>query len=235
MSARYWAVVPAAGVGKRMRANLPKQYLLLGDRTVLDMTLDRLLAQNRIEGIIIALSAQDHWWSASQHRRDARIIAVEGGQERCHSVLNALGRLSDMADAHDWVLVHDAARPCVRQADMDKLINQLGDHPVGGLLGVPVRDTMKRTDGQGRVCTAVERQHLWHAFTPQMFRFGVSRHALTEALNRQKWVTDESSALEMAGYSPQLVEGHADNLKITRAEDLALAAFYLHQQTRALS
>ena len=126
--------------------------------------------------------------------------------------------------------MHDAARPCVRAEDIARLIEQLADDPVGGLLAIPVRDTMKRAETNRRVITTEDRQGLWHALTPQMFRFGKLRHALEQALEDEALVTDEASAIELAEYEPLLVEGHADNIKVTRPEDLALASFYLDQQ-----
>ena len=130
----------------------------------------------------------------------------------------------------DWVLVHDAARPCVRPSDISKLIDTVVDHPVGGLLAMPVRDTMKRADANGQVTATVDRRDLWHAFTPQMFRLGMLRRALISAIDAGVAVTDESSAMELAGHAPVLVEGHPDNIKITRPQDLDLAAYYLAAQ-----
>jgi 2-C-methyl-D-erythritol 4-phosphate cytidylyltransferase len=135
--------------------------------------------------------------------------------------------LQDKAGPDDWVMVHDAARPCLRHSDVDKLIHELTGHEVGGLLGTPVRDTMKRTNTRSEVCETVERQDLWHALTPQMFRFGLLRDALVTALDNNQLVTDESSAMEFYGKKPRMVTGHGDNIKITRPEDLALAEFYL--------
>jgi 2-C-methyl-D-erythritol 4-phosphate cytidylyltransferase len=145
--------------------------------------------------------------------------------------LNALQELSTHASDEDWVLVHDAARPCVRTEDIARLIAQLTDDPVGGLLAVPVRDTMKRASSNQRVISTETREGLWHALTPQMFRFGKLRHALEQAIEDEALVTDEASAMELAGNEPLLVEGHADNIKVTRPEDLALATFYLQQQS----
>jgi len=227
---RFWAVVPAAGVGKRMASAIPKQYLLLAGRTVIDQTLGRLLNHPQIQAIFVALSEQDGWWSDSTFVADPRVTRVVGGSERCHSVLNALDALSAVAAENDWVLVHDAARPCLRSSDLDRLISQLSSHSVGGLLGVPVRDTMKRTNSGDEVIETVSRKALWHAFTPQMFRLGLLRSALKQALERDEMVTDEASAIELAGLQPLMVEGHADNIKITRPEDLALATFFLQQQ-----
>ena len=230
MSPAYWALVPAAGAGKRMDAQVPKQYLKLHGRSVLDHTLDRLLSHPRIEGVYLALSPDDAWWPDSGFHNDPRVTRVHGGSERCHSVLNALQALSRRAADDDWVLVHDAARPCLRLSDLERLIEQLSGHPVGGLLGRPVHDTMKRADPDGRVEATVPRDNLWHAYTPQMFRLGVLCQALERALTEGRLVTDEASAMELAGERPLLVEGAGDNLKITRPEDLALAAFYLGQQ-----
>jgi 2-C-methyl-D-erythritol 4-phosphate cytidylyltransferase len=229
-ASHYWAVVPAAGVGKRMASAIPKQYLPLAGRTVIDQTLGRLLNHPQIQALFVALSEQDGWWSDSAFAADPRVTRVVGGSERCHSVLNALDALSAVAAEDDWVLVHDAARPCLRSSDLDQLIERLSSHPVGGLLGVPVRDTMKRTDSTDEVTGTVSREALWHAFTPQMFRLGPLRSALKQALERGEMVTDEASAIELAGLQPLMVEGHADNIKITCPEDLALANFFLQQQ-----
>ena len=159
-----------------------------------------------------------------------RVQRVVGGAERPESVLRLLDALAERVPEEEWVLVHDAVRPCVRSADIDRLIDCLADHPAGGLLGTPVRDTIKRADPAGRVEATVAREGLWHALTPQMFRLGALRQALAGALAAGVLVTDEAAAMEWAGWRPELVEGTADNLKITRPEDLALAAFYLARQ-----
>ena len=223
----YWAVVPAAGVGRRMGSDIPKQYLSLNGRLVIEHTLQRLLDHPRIKQTLVALSPNDEWWPDTAYADHPGIIVVDGGVERCHSVLNALIRLSGIASDEDWVLVHDAARPCLRGSDIDRLIEQLDDHPVGGVLGMPVRDTMKRTGESGQIRETVCREGLWHAFTPQMFRLGTLYRALSRAVGQGEPVTDEASAIELAGLSPKLIEGRPDNIKITRPEDLALAAFYL--------
>jgi 2-C-methyl-D-erythritol 4-phosphate cytidylyltransferase len=158
------------------------------------------------------------------------VRTVPGGAERCHSVLNALELLAGHAAADDWVLVHDAARPCLRPADLACLLDTLAEDPVGGLLAVPVRDTMKRADIGDRVETTVDRNGLWHALTPQMFRLQALREALGKAIAAGVLVTDEAAAMEWAGHRPRLVAGAGDNLKITRPEDLPLAAYYLERQ-----
>lgn len=231
-SPKYWAVVPAAGVGKRMLADRPKQYLEIDGRPLIEYAISGLMADPHIEGVVVAISAEDQYWPALEICLEKPLWVVEGGVERCHSVLNALQELSTYAGEEDWVLVHDAARPCVRAEDIAQLIARLANDEVGGLLAVPVRDTMKRAGDNQRVINTEDRQGLWHALTPQMFRFGKLRHALEQALEEEALVTDEASALELAGYEPLLVEGHADNIKVTRPEDLALAGFYLKQQGR---
>lgn len=228
--ARYWAVVPAAGVGSRMGGAVPKQYLPLNGRTVIEHTLETLLACPRLDGIYVSISPEDGRWGDTAMAVDSRIIRVDGGAERCHSVLNALKMLQQTAASEDWVLVHDAARPCLRLEDLNRLIDSVKDHPVGGLLGVPVRDTMKRTGASDRVSETVSRDGLWHAYTPQMFRLGALRRALEQALAKGERVTDDAGAMELAGMSPQMIKGHDDNIKITRPEDLSLAAFYLKQR-----
>jgi 2-C-methyl-D-erythritol 4-phosphate cytidylyltransferase len=212
-----------------MGAPIPKQYLEINNKTVIEYTLDCLISHPAINGLVIAMHPDDSWWSEIQLHRDKPMSIVDGGEERCHSVLNALSFLMENAEANDWVLVHDAARPCLRHEDIDKLLDQAGQD-IGGILAMPVRDTMKRADGHQHIKETVERNQLWHALTPQMFRLGQLHAALTQAIASQAMVTDEASAMEMAGYRPLLVEGRADNIKITRPEDLALAEFYLEQK-----
>ncbi|HBA33421.1 MAG TPA: 2-C-methyl-D-erythritol 4-phosphate cytidylyltransferase [Gammaproteobacteria bacterium] len=231
MSVAYRAIVPAAGIGSRMRADQPKQYLPLFDRTVLEQTLDRLLALPFIECIVVVISESDRNWETLAVRSNSRIVTVKGGAERSHSVLKALDYLAPLSEKEDWVLVHDAARPCVRTADVLQLKTILAEDPIGGILAAPVRDTMKRAT-EGRIQTTVERAHLWHALTPQMFRFNLLYQALKAAISKQLPVTDESSALELAGYHPRIIEGQQDNIKITHPGDLQLAELYLQQQTQ---
>jgi 2-C-methyl-D-erythritol 4-phosphate cytidylyltransferase len=231
---KYWAVVPAAGSGRRMATDVPKQYLPLQGSTVLEHTLNTLFACKPIEGVVLALSADDGYWPEIAPKFSGEnLVCVAGGDERCHSVLNAVHHLGSFADTHDWVLVHDAARPCVRTDDLSALIETLADDACGGLLGVPVADTMKRLGGDGRVVETVDRQVLWHAQTPQMFRLGLLQSALERALAQGSLVTDEASAMEMAGYRPRMVHGHADNIKITVPSDLELAEFYLQGRYRS--
>ena len=229
-STKYWAVIPAAGVGSRMGSDTPKQYLPLNGRKVIEHTLQTLLAHPRISGAVVAVSETDQWWGTVRIDSDKPVYKANGGSERCHSVLNALELLSQYAGVHDWVLVHDAARPCVHLEDIDRLITELADHPSGGLLAMPVRDTMKRADARHYVEITEDRTGLWHALTPQMFHLKLLIDALQRALDSHTMVTDEAQAVEMTGARPLLVEGRADNVKITRPEDLQLAAFYLLQR-----
>ena len=224
---RLWTVIPAAGVGSRMGADRPKQYLELLGRSVLEHTLALFLDH---PGIYLALGKDDPWWPQLPLADDPRITRVSGGRERCHSVLNALeALLQGPGRAEDRVLVHDAARPCLRREDLERLIEAAGPDEHGGILAVPVRDTMKRAAAGEHIDHTVERRDLWHALTPQLFPLGLLHQALSRALEDGFEVTDEASAMEHAGYRPRLVRGHADNLKITLPEDLALARFYLEQ------
>lgn len=228
---KFWLVVPAAGVGRRMGADCPKQYLPLNGHTVLDVTLSRLLSQATFDGCMVPICADDTWWAHTDAARDARITPCAGGRERADSVLSALNALDGRAAPDDWVLVHDAARPCLHGDDLSRLMANLRDHPVGGLLAAPVADTLKRSgpDGVPEVLATVDRSGLWRALTPQMFRYRLLRRALADALATGNLITDEASAIEQAGYRPLLVEGRPDNLKITVPSDLALARFILSQ------
>ena len=229
-SVNCWVVFAAAGVGARMEADCPKQYLPLAGRTVIEHSLDAVLNHEAIRGGVVAIAETDDYWTELGYQHAKPLLRAVGGEERCHSVLNALYVLASMAAVDDWVLVHDAARPCVRHDDISRLIEQCQTHPVGGILATPIKDTIKQS-GAGRFITrTIDRGSLWHAQTPQMFRLGMLHHALGLALSDKVLITDEASALEHMGQEPLLVEGHADNLKITRPEDLALAEFYFSQR-----
>jgi 2-C-methyl-D-erythritol 4-phosphate cytidylyltransferase len=226
-----WAVIPAAGGSTRMGADRPKQYLPLAGKTVIKHVLDRFSRHPMIAGIVVALAADDEYWDDLSRPRDKPFFAVKGGAERHLSVLNALYRLKEIAEPRDWVLVHDAARPCLRAADLDRLINLVLDHPVGGILGVPVSDTLKRVDEQGNVVLGtISRERMWRALTPQMFRLTELTAAIERAMRDGVAITDESCAMEHVGLRPRIVEGSADNIKITTPGDLALADLYLRRQ-----
>ncbi len=222
-----WVVIPAAGLGTRMAADRPKQYLMLAGRTVLEHTLACFAEHPRVRGIVLAIALDDPFWPDLVLDVELPVHIVPGGEERAQSVLNALDLLAALGQPSDWVLVHDAARPNLARQDLDRLVAEVEQDAVGGILAVPVRDTMKRADGGGRIAHTEPREGLWHALTPQMFRLGLLRDALRRALEAGARVTDEASALEYAGLHPLLVEGRADNIKITRPEDLELAEFFL--------
>jgi len=228
-----WAIVPAAGIGKRMQSALPKQYISLNGRPVLEHTINSLLENKLIAGLVIALHEDDQYFVDLNIETDKPILQTVGGNERADSVLNAINALFDNEkfDAEqDWVMVHDAVRACLRQEDIDNLVSEIGVNPNGGLLALPVRDTMKRQEvggGFAMVANTVDRENLWHALTPQYFPAKSLKKALESALDRGLDVTDESSAMEFAGFSPVLVHGHEDNIKITRPDDLRLASMFL--------
>ncbi|OED74948.1 2-C-methyl-D-erythritol 4-phosphate cytidylyltransferase [Vibrio crassostreae] len=221
------AVVPAAGVGSRMKADRPKQYLKIHGKTILEHTIEKLLSHPQVAQIVVAISDDDPYYPDLALNLNPQVFRVSGGSERADSVLSALNYIAEQ-QLSDWVMVHDAARPCVQLSDIDKLISGAMSHDVGAILAAPVRDTMKR-GAQGQIEHTVERADLWHALTPQMFRAKPLWKALSEALQQGASITDEASAFEWKGLSPALVAGRSDNFKITQPEDLALAEFYLSQ------
>jgi 2-C-methyl-D-erythritol 4-phosphate cytidylyltransferase len=227
-STNFWAIVPAAGVGKRMQSDRPKQYLELADKTVIEHTLSRLLEADIFSAIAVAISKEDPYWpelSISQH---PLIITAPGGKERADSVLSGLKAINEQAADADWVLVHDAARPCITASDIHHLVDALLDDEVGGILALSSPDTLKQVQGIS-ITGTLDRSHIWRALTPQMFRYGMLKTALEQAQGNPG-ITDEASALELKGLQPKIVEGRPDNIKITRPEDLALAQFYMGQQ-----
>ena len=220
------AVVPAAGIGSRMLSERPKQYLTIGSKTILEHSIDALLAHPAISRVIVALSPEDAYFCQLPLAHDTRVSTVTGGGLRADSVLAGL----QAAKGAEWVLVHDAARPCLHLSDLTRLLALTATSKVGGILAAPVRDTMKRAvAGRSDIGHTVEREALWHALTPQLFPLALLRDCLLRALNDGATITDEASALEHCGYHPELVSGRSDNLKVTRPEDLALAQFYLTQ------
>lgn len=226
----YWVVVPAAGVGARMGSDIPKQYLQLAGKAILEHTLERLLTIPSIAGIVVALAKDDALWPKLAVSQHPLIHRIDGAAERAGSVLNGLTYLQDKLQPQDWVLVHDAARPCVSLASIALLCNSLQQDAVGGILAVPVSDTLKQVTAGNSIAHTVDRRCLWRAQTPQLFRHKLLRDCLLQAAARGETITDEASALEVCGYSPKVIEGREDNIKITRPDDLLLAAFILQQQ-----
>lgn len=213
-----------------MQADCPKQYLKIKNKTILEHTLAVFDRSDVISGVVLSLAGDDSRWPAVKtglSNYKVPIYEAEGGEQRCHSVMNALQKLKQYADAQDWVLVHDAARPCVHWQDILKLIEVLQNDSIGGLLASPVKDTIKQANNHCDVLKTIDRSNLWRALTPQMFRFEILYTALQQAIEKCAVITDESSAIEELGHAPRLIEGSSENIKITTPEDLALAEFYL--------
>jgi 2-C-methyl-D-erythritol 4-phosphate cytidylyltransferase len=227
---RYSVVIPAAGSGRRFAASAPKQYAPLAGATVLAHALATFLADADCTRIVVAIAADDpHWARHAPH--DARVVMVTGGAERAQSVRAGLAALSDARGDH-WVMVHDAARPCLARDDLAALKRELAEHEAGGLLAMPLADTLKRADGTGMAVDAtLDRAGLWRAATPQVFRLGMLMRALDAALASGRLPTDEAQAIEWLGLKPRLVAGRADNIKVTTMDDLALAGAILAQRT----
>jgi len=232
-SVRYCLVMPAAGSGRRMSAgDRPKQYLKLLNQTVIEWSLSTFLADERCVAIVVVLSKDDTHWRQLNISQHPKIRVAQGGAERADSVRNGLLALQGNANirewASEWILVHDAARPCLQQVDLDALLTAIdADHNplAGGLLATPLTDTLKQVDDKQRVVNTLPRNGLWRAQTPQMFRFDVLQRALNSGHVLK--ATDEASAVEQMGYQPRIVGGRADNIKITVAEDLLLAEHIL--------
>lgn len=227
-SNQFFAVVPAAGVGRRMASDLPKQYLQLLGKTVLEHTLATLLAQTELQRIVLVVAETDQHWQSIALLDNPRIDIVEGGAERSDSVLSGLRHLASSCADSDWILVHDVARACIAAHEIKNLISALAQDAVGGILAIPVSDTIKQVEQQ-IITATMDRSLLWQAQTPQMFRYALLKDALIAATAQGVVVTDEASAVELAGFKPRIVEGSPSNIKITRPEDLSLAAYYLQR------
>ena len=227
---KYFLVVPASGIGQRMNSKIPKQYLKLENGlSILDQCLESTLSSEFISGFIVALDKKDKLFKSSVFAAHEKLISiVNGGKERFHSVQSALSELSQIAKPDDWVLVHDAVRPGIKKDDIHKLIEELGDDKVGGILADKVVDTVKQKNSNGLIST-IDRKKLHLAQTPQMFRFGILKEAIEKAIKLNIHITDESEALECLGYSIRIVDGSSSNIKITTQEDLELANYYLKQ------
>jgi 2-C-methyl-D-erythritol 4-phosphate cytidylyltransferase len=224
---RHFALLPAAGVGARMGVEHPKQYLAIHGRPMIWHAIRAFEQHAEIARVYVVISAGDAWWDGYDWSAFAKLrVLRHGGATRAESVLNGLRACAAEVDGQDWMLVHDAARPCLTQALLDKLLARLDADPVGGILAAPVADTLKRQTDAGRIAATVPRAGLWGAQTPQMFRHGLLLQALETAGNA---VTDEASAIEALGLSPQLVESDLTNLKVTYPRDLDVAAWLLER------
>ncbi len=224
-----WAVIPAAGSGSRFSKSELKQYQSIKQKTVLEHTVSRLTALP-LAGYVLAIGAQDTVAKTLSFEQSDKAHFCLGGQERVHSVLNALNYLSEFASEQDWVLVHDAARPCVAVENLLDLTDTAVESGQSAILAIPVRDTLKLSENGSAIDRTVDRQKLWQAQTPQMAQLGVLKKAIEQALREGIHITDEASALEYAGHAVQLVQGRSDNIKITYPDDLALAKMILASQ-----
>jgi 2-C-methyl-D-erythritol 4-phosphate cytidylyltransferase len=230
---KFFALIPAAGFGSRMGNELPKQYLSLNNKPMIYHAINTLCQTRLITGVFVVLSPCDNEWLKYDWSKfsEKLIVLNYGGITRAESVLNGLtaAKQKNLIDANDWILVHDAARPCLTSIQLEKLINELSDDDVGGLLAVPVADTLKRSDTECRVAHTESRENLWQAQTPQMFRYELLTKALINATNIH--VTDDASAVEALGLHPKLVLGDAYNFKVTYPQDLALAELIIQKRS----
>ncbi len=225
-----WAIVPAAGLGQRMGKELPKQYLTINGKTILERTLERLLSIDSITAVVVALNKDDTYFRGLSIAKNSRVMTTIGGRERCDSVLSALHSLQHKAFDGDCVLVHDAARCCILPTRIEHLITTLKDDKVGGLLGVPASDTLKQISDKNNITQTLDRTSIWQAQTPQLFPYTLLKNSLEKALCDQQVITDEASAVEYCGLQPQMVMGHYDNIKVTHPDDIAIASAIISHQ-----
>lgn len=247
---KVWVVIPAAGIGRRMQNDIPKQYLKINNKTIIEHTLNCFISHPSVAGIIVVLSTDDFYWKKNKLNTMPSAIpiyTVEGGSERSDSVMQGLDYLLMVEQLSDdsWVMVHDAARPCLLKKDIDQLLAIRNESSVGGILASPVRDTMKRAvenkevenkaiEKNAQISHTESRENLWHALTPQLFKLGELKNALEDCLEKGVVITDEASAMEALGKQVALVEGSMSNLKITQPEDLALAELLLRSQNQTI-
>lgn len=229
MHHKIWAVIPAAGSGSRFSKTELKQYQQIQGRTVLEHTVARL-NQLPLAGYVLAIGARDDVAKTLTFSHPEKAHVCPGGAERVNSVLNALSYLEAFAAEEDWVFVHDAARPCVTQDCLQRLVNTAIQDNCSAILAIPVRDTLKYVAQDNAIAKTVNRDHLWQAQTPQISRLGILKHAIEKALQDGMTITDEASALEYVGEQVKVVQGRSDNIKITYADDLELARLILISQ-----
>ncbi|MCS5592962.1 MAG: 2-C-methyl-D-erythritol 4-phosphate cytidylyltransferase [Porticoccaceae bacterium] len=231
-SSNYWAIVPAAGVGRRFSADIPKQFHQLHGELVAQHTLSRLLSITGIKRIVAPCDPSSGYWSRVRATSNPRVQLIVGGETRARSVLNGLVAIQQDASPDDWVLVHDMARPCVTRMDINKLIGNLEEHPVGGFLAAPINDTLKLVTSDNKVTKTVDRNQYRIAQTPQMFRARMLQEAIQSMFDNQLEPTDEASAIEYIGEQAMVIDGRQDNIKITRREDLMIAEAILQDQEK---
>ena len=238
---KVWVVIPAAGIGKRMQSDIPKQYLKIHEKTILEHTLNCFSDHPAVAGIIVVLNGDDFYWKKNKFGEKVKkvpLYTVEGGTERSDSVMQGLDYLLmvEQLAEQSWVMVHDAARPCLLKEDIDALLLIRDDSCAGGILASPVRDTMKRAvAGENTIAKTESRENLWHALTPQLFRIGELKSALESCFEKDMAITDEASALEAIGKQVKLVEGSSNNIKVTQKADLKLATLLLSETFQVAS
>lgn len=224
---RVIAIIPAAGIGKRVGAFIPKQYITIAGKSIFEYTVSAVLATESIDHCVVAVSSEDNRWRSIELLKNPNVHVVIGGAERSDSVLAALEYFTATDD--DWVLVHDVARPCVTPEVIDDLLSQLVAKTAGGILALPLTDTVKKVNASSEITETLDREWLWRAQTPQVFPFLRLQQALNHAKQKGLHITDEASAIELLGDKPTIILGPVNNMKVTRPEDVALAEFYLKQ------
>ncbi len=231
--ANVWVIIPAAGSGKRMQTEIPKQYLQINNKAILQYTLECFADLSFIKGFVVAISPEDKHFTKLDLDTQKPLFSCQGGSERFHSVFNALQYLDGKAEPKDWVMVHDAARPCVQAGDIEQLYRQCSEQNCGGILAYPVKDTLKKQQSAKEVIdSTIDRSGLWHALTPQMFPLLELKQAIKQSMENQLAMTDDASAMEAAGHRVLLVYGNEDNIKITRPADLSLASWIIQNYQR---
>jgi 2-C-methyl-D-erythritol 4-phosphate cytidylyltransferase len=234
VSSSIWAVVPAAGSGRRMAAEVPKQYLLVNGVPILEHTLSALLACPDIRGLVVVLDPSDRRADSIESLSDPRVFRAAGGSERADSVLSGLQAIAPYASSDDWVLVHDAARPCISVSVLRQLIDHTVESGVGTVLAQASTDTLKRVSSSMRVSESLDRRVVWRAQTPQMFRLSELETALSSALNEQLPITDESMAMELSGFPVSILDGPSTNIKVTLPVDLEFAEIILRRMAEEI-
>tara|TARA_Y100000741_G_scaffold275303_1_gene215217 strand:- start:461 stop:1153 length:693 start_codon:yes stop_codon:yes gene_type:complete len=226
-SYKYWVIIPAAGTGQRMGGAIPKQYVSVCGKTVIEHTIDNFIDRKEIESICVSISKSDKYWSTLPISKNKKIITTVGGSERYQSVYNGLSAIKDEADNDDWVLVHDAVRPCLTKSVIDRLITEISSDVVGGILALPCTETMKRINDRNQIKETVNRESVWRAQTPQMFKYGKLFSAIKKVIDENIFITDEAMAMEFSNYKPVVILGDENNIKITHKIDLKHLELFL--------